>query len=67
MAKPISGNQDSKIMIQTKKGKKHDNGLVPGKGHHKSVLGDDNQTKQTKDGQVALGSKKQIICSLLLE
>ena len=66
-AKPISGKQDSKIMIQTKKGKKHDNGLAPGKGRHRSVLGDDKRTKRTKDGQVALGSKKQINRSLKLD
>ena len=65
-AKPISGEKDSKIMIQTKKSKKHDNGLAPGKGRHRSVLGVEKRTKRTKDGQVALVSKKQINRSLKL-
>ena len=62
-AKPISGEKDSKIMIQTKKVK---NGLAPSKGRHRSVLGDEKWTKHTKDGQVALVSKKQINRSLKL-
>ena len=65
-AKPICGKKDSTIMIQMKKSKKHDNGLAPGKGHHRSVLGVEKWTKHMKDGQAALASKKQINCSLKL-
>jgi len=60
-AKPISGKQDSKMMIQMKmKQQKLKIGLAPNSWRHRSVLGD-NKVKDTptKDRQRANGSARE--------